>query len=59
MMIWRNLDPKLLGELLLEVAQAFAAKRKARCNENGRLPPFRPAAAMEKAVHRPRSRDQV
>lgn len=32
MMIWRNLDPKLLGELLVTAAEVFAAKRKSRVN---------------------------
>ncbi len=36
MMIWRNLDPKLLGALLVAAAETFAAKRKP---ESGRRPP--------------------
>jgi hypothetical protein len=51
MMIWRNLDPKLLGELLVAAAQAHAEKRKTAAE----APPpalFRVALAVAAAPHR-------
>ncbi len=51
MLIWRNLDPKLVGALLVAAAETFAAKRKA---ESGRRPPgapFRMALAETSEPH--------
>ncbi len=51
MMIWRNLDPKLLAALLVAAAETVAAKRKP---ESGRRPPeapFRTALAEAAEPH--------
>lgn len=53
MMIWRNLDPKLLGELLVAAAEALAAKRKGKPDPQPPHPPFRFALAMAAQPHRP------
>lgn len=54
MMIWRNLDPKLLGELLVAAGEAFAAGRK---NKRGTLrAPFRLPLAMAARPRRPARR---
>lgn len=51
MMIWRNLDPKLLGELLVAAARARAEKRNTAPDVR---PPalFRVALAVAAAPHR-------
>ncbi|MCU0839495.1 MAG: hypothetical protein MUE49_12360 [Rhodospirillales bacterium] len=52
MMIWRNLDPKLLGELLVAAAEALAAKRNRPPDPQPPHPPFRFALAMAAEPHR-------
>lgn len=46
MMIWRNLDPKVLGQVLVAAAEAFAAKRKAGPHLQPTRTPFRIPLAM-------------
>lgn len=46
MMIWRNLDPKVLGQVLVAAAEAFAAKRKAGPHLQPTGVPFRIPLAM-------------
>lgn len=53
MMIWRNLDPKVLGELLIAAAETFAAKRKAGAGSQPSRIPFRLTLATVAQPHRP------
>jgi hypothetical protein len=54
MMIWRNLDPKLLGELLVAGTEVLAQKRAARRDADPAGAPFRPALAADAASRRNR-----
>lgn len=56
MMIWRNLDPKLLGELLVATAEAFAVKRKASLDPRPPRAPFRLAPTVAAPPPRPARR---
>lgn len=58
MIIWRNLDPKRLGELLVTMAEVFAAKRKTRRKQATPAQPFRGAGVVNPALRRSRPRDR-
>lgn len=54
MMIWRNLDPKLLAELLIDMADAFARQRRTRAGARQQPSSFRWVPASASQDRRPR-----
>ncbi|SUS03990.1 hypothetical protein DF3PB_1170008 [uncultured Defluviicoccus sp.] len=41
MIIWRNLDPRLLGQLLVAAAESLAHRHGTLCKQPAVRPPFR------------------
>lgn len=46
MIIWRNLDPRLLGQLLAAAAESLAARRRSLRQQPAVRSPFRGNAAL-------------
>ncbi len=58
MIIWRNLDPRLLGKLLVAAAESLAHRHGALRTQRAVRPPFRGNTALGSLPPRDRRRGQ-
>ncbi len=56
MIIWRNLDPRLLGQLLVAAAESLTHRHGCLCQQRAIRPPFRGNTALGSRPPRDRRR---